>query len=173
MRTSRRFETKFPTLMSDLVSYDNNGDPDFPFVSWAASQGFKYPEKAQAFLKWTGSAAEAFFVRAFCHRPGFFIDSGLDRQGVSGGLGLELQMPIGRYRVDCVLSDVDFSLCIEIDGLSFHRMKAEQVAADYLRQRRLVLQGHTVIRFTADEAIHETAECWRQVDAIMKARRAP
>jgi len=54
--------------------------------------------------------------------------------------------------------------------MGFHHMKAEQVAADYVRERRLVLVGCTVIRFTAQEVFSNPHECWRQVDAILEAR---
>lgn len=115
----------------------------FPFAVWARSARFKYPP-------------------------------GVTYPGVTtaraDGLTLELQVRAANYWVDAVVADSRSSLAIEIDGIAFHHRSKEQIAADYIRQRRIVLVGHTVIRFTAQEALGNPNECWRQIGAILAKR---
>ena len=88
-----------------------------------------------------------------------------------GDVLLTLQVRCAGFRIDAVVSDATTQLAVEIDGMAFHHRTKEQVAADYLRQRRIVVKGYTVIRFTAQEVFGDAAECWRQVRAILAARR--
>jgi very-short-patch-repair endonuclease len=162
----------FPVLAGEaLVGWGNPALERFPFVSWAAARRFQYPDAARPLLCQCQSAAEAYFVREFSTRPGVTI--GATENGVAvalcGDVGLELQVAAGAYRVDAVVTKGAFRLAVEIDGLGFHTMKAEQVAADYVRERRIVCRGFTVIRFTAQEVFADSAECWRQIDAILNA----
>lgn len=132
---------------------------DFPFVSWASANRFTYPAEAEPSLRVCGSAAEAYFVRAFFTRTW----SG-ERPALS------LQVPCLGFRIDVVVTDARGALAIEIDGMAFHHRSREQVAADYLRERRIVARGYTVIRFTAPEVFGNADECWRQVEVILAAR---
>lgn len=158
----------FPTLAGEILV--SEAVTRFPFASWATMNRFAYPPAALEFLRACQSAAEAFFVREFARRDGFEAIAGT-ASARCGPVFVELQKAAGAYRIDvCVTADA-LKLAIEIDGLGFHRIKAEQVAADYLRQRRIVCHGYTVVRFTAPEVFADPAECWRQVDAILHAHR--
>lgn len=156
----------FPMLIGEAMQGLGNERPMFAFQSWAASVGFVYPEAALSLLRACGSAAEAYFVREFIVRDGVtFHGLSADWQGDR----LEIQVKARGYRMDAVVSRSDFRLAVEIDGMAFHHRSAKQVADDYLRQRRIVCQGYTVIRFTAPEVFGNAAECWRQVDLILEA----
>lgn len=160
----------FPTHIADVVEdVVGGGRPHFPFRSWAAANRFEYKPESLPFLQHCGSAAEAFFARPFTIRIGAEFPK--ERVAVVDSHRLQLQVRAGLYYVDAVVSDGKTSLAIEIDGVAFHRWTQEQVAQDYLRQRRLVLLGHTVVRFTAREAFTDPNECWRQVYAILAKRR--
>lgn len=132
---------------------------DFPFESWASANRFIYPAEALDQLRLCGSAAEAFFVRAYHTR---------EWSGVRPSLAL--QVPCLGFRIDAVVQDAKGGLAIEIDGMAFHHRSREQAASDYLRQRRIVARGYTVIRFTAQEVFADADECWRQIDVILAAR---
>jgi very-short-patch-repair endonuclease len=132
---------------------------DFPFESWASANRFDYPADALSLLRLCGSAAEAYFVRAYTTRV-----------WAGPRPALTLQVPCAGYRIDCVVRDDRGALAIEIDGMGFHHRSREQVADDYLRERRIVAKGYTVIRFTAQEAFRDAEECWRQVAVILAAR---
>ncbi len=158
----------FPTIAGELVDtvsalVDPKKPAFFPFKSWASANLFRYPPEALDTLCQCESAAEAFFAR------GFFEIPAAERQGVK----LNLQVKVGFYRIDAVASNDRCKLAIEIDGLTFHARKYDQVAADYLRERRIVCAGYTLIRFTAQDVFKTTPECWRQVIAILAARPFP
>lgn len=165
----------FPMRVSDVLNGGGLEDvlgrrrqrPFFPFVSWAETNRFNYPEEAKLFLANTGSAAEAFFAREFTLRQGVRYTG---TRAYTDDRMLELQVRANGYYIDAVASDATTSLAIEIDGLGFHRRSKETVALDYLRERRLVLKGYTVIRFTAQETLGFSGECWRQIEAIFAAR---
>jgi REase_MTES_1575 len=163
----------FPTLVGEVVRAEYQQDIEslraFPFASWAANNSFVYDSAALPLFRRCGSAAEAFFLRPFTRRPGFGVEG---QAGVAPPLTLRLQVPCGQYLIDAVVTDGRSAIAIEVDGIAFHHRSGEQLAADYLRQRRMVLRGHTVIRFTAPEVFRNAVECWRQVDAILTARRA-
>lgn len=143
-------------------------DAQFPFVSWARDSAYPYRKEWVPFLVKCGSAAEVYFLRPFLERPGCAIAVG---DAHAGGVVVMLQHQIKQYRTDVLVADDRTQLAIEVDGMAFHHRSREQVAADYLRQRRIVAQGYTVIRFTAPEVFKDATECWRQVDAILAARR--
>lgn len=158
----------FPELIGNMVGEAITGRPHFAFEAWAAASRFEYPTVAAPFLAKCGSAAEAFFMRPFCYRPGVEFEEGL---ATDGTFDVNLQVRAANYWIDAVLSDSCSRLAIEIDGMAFHRQTKEQVAADYLRQRRILLKGYAVARFTAREAFSTPDECWRQLEAIMNSRR--
>lgn len=155
-----------PTLVGDSLNGFFEGCGPFPFRTWAARNGFQFDSAAASFFARCGSAAEAYFARPFIARPGIRFEG---RAAIHRNVRLELQVPIAKYRADAVVSMDRFRLAIEVDGMAFHQRSAEQVAADYLRQRRIVCAGHTVIRFTASEVFGNPEECWRQIDLILEA----
>lgn len=157
----------FPVLAGEILAQAGYA---FPFRAWASANRFTYPPTAAGFLGRTGSAAEAFFLRPFTLREGVTYPA-LGR-AVVGSLEVRVQVPCTTYRIDAVVLEGNFRLAIEIDGMAFHQSTQEQVAADYLRERRMVLKGYTVIRFTAQEVFRDADDCWRQVEAILAARRA-
>jgi len=64
------------------------------------------------------------------------------------------QVVIGIYKVDFV-----YEKCvIEIDGHEFHKSK-EQREKDYKRERYLMRQGYTVIRYMGTEVFLNPKEC--------------
>lgn len=154
---------------AEIVPGALSGRPMFPFQSWADANGFAYPAAALPLMRLCGSAAEAFFVRPFANRAGFAMDGEGARAGT---LSLRLQVPCAGFRIDAVIAEGSTQIAVEIDGMAFHHRSKEQVAADYLRQRRIVAKGFTVIRYTAQEAFGAADECWRQIDIILAARRA-
>ena len=161
-----------PTIASEMVGNMNVGGeaiPFFPFVSWSVSNGFKYPLEAIQMLKDCGSAAEAFFLRELAGRGAEFAG----REAMYRGHAVRIQQPCRKYRLDVTVTGQSIRLAIEIDGIGFHHRASAQIAADYLRERRIVAAGYTVIRFTWAEAVGDPAECWRQVDAILDSRQAP
>jgi len=127
---------------------------------------FEYPDGSFHLFAQCGSAAEAYFLRPFVSRPGAVFQ---DRGVCVGDVQVVLQVSCALSRIDFVVSRGAFRLAIEVDGMGFHHANAEQVAADYLRERRIVCAGYTVIRFTAQEAFSNPSECWRQVDEILSA----
>lgn len=164
----RGFETdgrrhRFPVLVGEILA------DGFPFASWAAANRFEYPADARTFLSQCGSAAEAFFAREFCRRDGVtYMDDGA---AMAAGIVVTLQARAGRYRIDALVGNASTTIAVEIDGLAFHRQDAAQVAADYLRQRRIVALGFPVVRFTADEVFRSPVECWRQIESILSQRK--
>jgi hypothetical protein len=151
-----------PQLAGDVL----NGSTTLPFRTWAAKVGFRHDSQFTPLFSRCGSAAEVFFLAPFLHRQAAKLENGA---AVCGKDVLTIQVPIRGYRADAVLTRSLFKLAIEIDGLAFHHRSAEQIASDYLRQRRIVCAGHTVIRFTAAEVFGNAAECWRQIDIILEA----
>lgn len=158
----------YPVLAGEAVSGAITGRPTFPFRSWAANAHFKYLPQAEYFFASCGSAAEAYFIRPFTLRAGFAATD--NTRASAGGVSVELQARCGQYYIDALISDPFLSLAVEIDGIGFHQRAKEQVARDYLRERRIVLRGYPVIRFTAQEAFAGPDECWRQIDAILDRR---
>ena len=143
---------------------------EFPFLQWAAANGFAYPPDAAAFLCLCESPAEASLVREFVSRPGVTFTS---TTATCGEDRLMLQKRAWHHRIDAVVARHGFELAIEVDGLAFHAANQSQLAKDYLRQRRLVCAGYATIRFTAQETLRNPAACWRQIDKILYRRASP
>lgn len=156
-----------PTIAKEaLAEYANPGRPPFPFESWAREARFQVPEGSAPFFCRCASAAEAFFIRPFIARGVVFSED----RAVKDRTELAVAVPCRRYFIDAVVTTGTFRLAIEIDGLAYHHRSRQQIAADYLRERRLVLAGYTVIRLTAPEVFASPEECWRQIDAILETR---
>jgi very-short-patch-repair endonuclease len=75
--------------------------------------------------------------------------------------GIEAQVAIGIYKVDFTYN----KCAVEIDGHEFHKTK-EQREKDYIRERYLMRQGYTVIRFTGTEVFLHPEECVREMVEI-------
>jgi len=87
------------------------------------------------------------------------------------GLALKQQAPIGRYRVDFALYTLKGTpIGIEVDGHNFHDRTKEQVARDKARDRAMVAEGWTVLRFSGSEVHCGAAECVKQVLEIAAGR---
>jgi very-short-patch-repair endonuclease len=159
-----------PQRVGEIAFLGSEDAPQFYFTTWAANHAFEYPLAAKDFLSNCGSAAEAFFARPFTRRVGvqFLADS--PKTALADCYQMELQVHCAGYWIDAVVSDGRSSLAIEIDGGMWHYMSREKWAADYARQRRIVLKGHTVVRFTAIEVFKDPEECWRQIEIILAAR---
>lgn len=74
---------------------------------------------------------------------------------------LEPQKTIGIYKVDFVYE----SCAIEIDGYDYHKTK-EQREYDYNRERYLLKNGYTPIRFTGTEVFLDPDKCVREMHEI-------
>lgn len=71
-------------------------------------------------------------------------------------LDLVVQEKIGKYRADFVLHlhkncEIIKKFVIELDGHNFHEKTKEQVQRDKEKDRFLISEGYTVIRFTGSE----------------------
>lgn len=162
---SDRVREKYGTI--PMLISDMDDKKKFPFRSWASSQGFAYPAEATSFLSLCDSAAEAFFARAFVTLAGVSYVERIPT--LPDGTTLRLQVRRGQYRIDFVAEREGVLIAIEIDGMTFHARKWDQVAADYLRERRLVALGYVLVRFTAQEVFGNSSACWTQVAAILTA----
>lgn len=159
----------FPVVAREALLEAVNPDrPPFPFQSWAMANRFEYPAAFRGFFCRCASAAEAYFIRPFLTREGVVALG--DGRAQYRDTVLNVAVPCRRYVIDAVVEKGAFKLAIEIDGLDYHHRNAQQIAADYVRERRVVLLGYTVIRFTSREVFFTPDECWRQIDAIMEAR---
>lgn len=69
----------------------------------------------------------------------------------SDGAVIEPQRQIGQDRVDFLLSFDGHSLVVEADGHDFHERTKAQAQRDKARDRRLMLAGYPVVRFTGRE----------------------
>lgn len=164
-----RIKGSMPLLVGDLVAptfFEHKGPSYFPVQSWAVNNGFRIHEETMPFLRVCGSAAELFFAREFAQRPGVTCTNGVAT--ARDGTRCELQARVASYSVDAVVTRDRFRLAVEIDGIGFHQRSADQIGADYIRQRRIVCAGYTVVRFTAAEAFKDPGECWRQIDIILE-----
>jgi very-short-patch-repair endonuclease len=168
-RYRRHRNAAFPTRASEVVPGLLWLRQSMPFLSWASANRFAYTEQAVGLFTHCGSAAEAFFLRPFTLRDGFAIEG--DGIASAGGIRIQMQAPCFNFRIDFAVSDDRSKLAVEIDGMAFHHRTKEQVAADYLRQRRISVKGYSVIRYTAAEVFADAAACWSQIDAILAARR--
>jgi very-short-patch-repair endonuclease len=64
-----------------------------------------------------------------------------------------------RYRLDFALVTDTQKIAIEVDGHDFHERTKEQAARDKARDRTLVLDGWTVLRFTGSEVWRDARAC--------------
>ena len=78
------------------------------------------------------------------------------------------QFPIGPYRADFALISSSGFLVVECDGHDFHERTKEQAAHDRKRDRFMVADGWTVLRFTGSEIHRDPVMCGREVLANCK-----
>jgi very-short-patch-repair endonuclease len=81
----------------------------------------------------------------------------------------EVKTDTTTYRVDFAFlkSDKSKRLCVEIDGHDFHEKTKAQVAADKERERSIVKQGFTLLRFTGSEVVKNPRKCIEDVLAVL------
>lgn len=82
-------------------------------------------------------------------------------------LKIEAQRVIGIYRADFFISgktaDSSFKICIECDGHDFHERTKEQASRDRSRDREMLVNGITVMRFTGAEIHRNSIGCADQI----------
>lgn len=71
------------------------------------------------------------------------------------------------YRVDFLIrvlySERIYEFVVECDGHEFHEKTKEQVKKDKKRERDLISEGYTVIRFSGSEIVENPRLCAREV----------
>jgi len=73
-----------------------------------------------------------------------------------GGTLIEVQKQVGPYRVDFLLNA---RVVVEIDGYQFHRRTRDELVHEYERDRYLIMQGLTILRFTGGEVWADPDRC--------------
>lgn len=81
------------------------------------------------------------------------------RQGWSVQHQSPIATPSGGGRADFRLTCWDVSIYIEIDGRPFHERSEDQGERDRQRDRLLIRDGHTVIRFMGSEVHRNPFAC--------------
>lgn len=74
---------------------------------------------------------------------------------------------IDSYRVDFLLSINGLHLAVECDGHEWHERTKQQAAYDRARDRDLLKQNITTIRFTGSEIHHSPERCAADVYAVV------
>jgi very-short-patch-repair endonuclease len=93
------------------------------------------------------------------------------------GIHVYAQAKVGQYRADFLL-DIHMRhiartlIVIECDGHDFHERTKEQAARDKKRDRWMVANGLTVLRFTGSEIYSDASSCARQVKEFIEALHA-
>lgn len=141
----------------------------FDFAAWAHAARFDFSERALPMLERLGSPAEAYFIRRLFQSEATIFDG--ERVAHCRGMSVWVQQPCGPYWIDVVAQSNRTQLAIEIDGMQHWSSKA-QITADYIRERRLLRAGYIVMRFTASEVIGDPGSAWRDVFAVLAARRS-
>lgn len=160
----------YPTRVGDVIYAD--GSPALRkerVRRWLGQLKKPVTDGILTVLASCGSGAEVLLALPFASRPDVSPNG---EAFVGPTLIARPQVKVGRYRADWVVERGKRKLVVEVDGLEFHRLEEKQVQQDYIRQRRLVAAGYTVIRFTALEVFNDAAECWRQVEACLGVKGA-
>lgn len=88
------------------------------------------------------------------------------------GTWFEIQAPIGQFRADflftCHAKGHVRRLVVECDGHDFHERTKQQAQRDKARDRFMVAEGITVIRFTGSELYREPSECADQLQRLLE-----
>lgn len=82
-----------------------------------------------------------------------------------GDFVLKTRQEVGPYFLDFALwsKERNWRLAVECDGHEFHEKTKEQVARDKKRERYIVFEGWTVIRFAGSEIYRDAAGCATEV----------
>jgi very-short-patch-repair endonuclease len=82
-----------------------------------------------------------------------------------------IQAPIGPYRADflftCIAHGHTRRLAVECDGHDFHERTKQQAQRDRARDRFMVAEGITVIRFTGSEIYRDPEACAEQLEGVL------
>ncbi len=157
----------WPTPVGAIVNSLEVVPDRFPFIWWASGAKFDYPEGAKHLFCKCGSAAESFFLLPFVTRVGTQF---LPDRAAYGDIEVIPQRKVHGYFLDFAVHDGSTRIAVEVDGLQYHHRTSDQIESDYLRSRRLIAAGYTVVRYTAAEVFRDATECWRQLDAILDSR---
>lgn len=83
-----------------------------------------------------------------------------------------LQKNIGPYRADCLVvvrhEGTLRNIVIEFDGHDFHERTKAQARRDKSRDRWLVANGYSVLRFTGSEIWAEPERCAEEIEAYLQ-----
>ena len=112
---------------------------------------YKEEQRRLAELNKINSFIECNLYMAFCRITDRFV--------------LQPQVQVGNYRVDFMVDGM--MIVVECDGYDQHKTK-EQMAKDYKRERYLVSQGYTVIRFTGSEINKDPDGCAKELFEMIK-----
>ena len=79
----------------------------------------------------------------------------------------------GSYSVDFLIVPDDplldkIKVAIELDGHEFHEKTKDQVRKDKARERAIVQQGVTVLRFSGSEVVRNTRGCVEEVEKFLR-----
>lgn len=109
-------------------------------------------------------------------RPFFLIDGSCsyDLSRYESWVLIEPQAKILNYRADFLItakfctSDCSPKIVVECDGHDFHERTKEQASRDKRRDREMVSDGYTVLRFTGSEIFRDATACASEVSKILK-----
>lgn len=73
------------------------------------------------------------------------------------------QYEIGCYRADFAVFADDVKIAVECDGFAYHDATKEKATKDKQRERRLIISGFTVVRFSASEVMENAPACASEV----------
>jgi hypothetical protein len=85
---------------------------------------------------------------------------------------------VGSYAVDFLIVPADPALekvkiAIELDGHEFHEKTHQQVRHDKVRERAIVQQGVTVLRFSGSEIVRNGRGCVEEVEKFLRKTIRP
>lgn len=72
------------------------------------------------------------------------------------------------FLVECIMSDKEHLIAIECDGHDFHEKTKDQAARDKARERNLMIEGYTVVRFTGSEIWRNPVKCSSEIINIVQ-----
>ena len=126
------------------------------------------------------SFIERRFLVALLFTEEFPFEAGDDDVVATARVGPRLlqQVTLLAYRLDFVFEDDagEVRLCIELDGHDFHDRTPEQAERDRARDRRLLREGWTTVRYTGREVVRDPMRCAREAVEIferLRERRGP
>lgn len=81
------------------------------------------------------------------------------------GEAIFYQVPLGAMRVDFLIGRT----VVELDGHEWHERTPEQAERDHKRDRQLIAEGYTVLRFSGREVIRDPRACAEEAIEISRA----